>query len=337
MTVMKSVRARDSGLYRSATRTGRFNAITDVRGVRVGHHTLSRAPHIRTGVTAIRFGQVGPHAPAPAGLTVANGFGKLLGATQVMELGELETPIVLTATLSAFRAADALVSWVFDQPGGEQVRTLNPVVGECNDAVLSDIRARPVRAEHVWAALDEADDGEVAEGSVGAGTGLVALGFKAGIGTASRVLELGDDEHTLGVLVQANFPGRLRIHGQLVLPPGPPRDDAEGSCIVIVATTAPLDSRQLGRLSARAVYALGRLGASYAHGSGDYAIAVSTGAGSTPPDRRLDPLFGAALDATEEAVLNALVAAEPVTTADGTVIPGLLATLAEGTSEHQRP
>lgn len=318
-------RARDLGLYPATGRTGAHNAITDVPGVRVGHTTIIRAPSIRTGVSAIRFGdEVSPGRALPAGLSVGNGFGKLIGATQLAELGHLETPIVLTSTLSAFRAADALLTWVLDQPGNEQVRTLNPVVGECNDSVLSDIRARPVRPEHVHAALDEADDGAVPEGSVGAGTGLVALGFKAGIGTASRIIEV-DDEHTLGVLVQANFAGVLRVHGRQVRPPTPsaPQPDL-GSCMVVLATSAPLDGRQLSRLAARAVFALGRLGAAYTHGSGDYAIAVSTSAGRLPPpDRALSPVFEAGLDATEEAVLNALVAADPVTGPGRNVVPAL--------------
>ena len=279
------------------------NAITDVPGVLVGHTTVRRPPEIHTGVTAIVPAGIGPHHPVPAGLFVGNGFGKLVGATQLAELGLLESPVVLTSTLSAFRAADALVTWMLDQPENADVTTFNPVVGECNDGYLSDIRARPVTEAHVLDAIATAAPGPVEQGCVGAGTGTVALGYKAGIGTASRRL----GEHTLGVLVQANFGGTLRRQ-----PSPDPTDDA-GSCVIVAATDLPLDARQLGRLARRLVFALGRVGAAYAHGSGDYGIAFATTRGQPVADADLSPLFEAALDATEEAVLNSLLAATTTT------------------------
>ena len=280
------MRARDLGVV-TGGRTGEHNAITDVPGVRVGHTTVVDPPDIHTGVTAI----VPDGTPLPAGLFVGNGHGKLIGATQLAELGVLESPIVLTATLSAFRAADALVTWLMAR---SDALSLNPVVGECNDGYLSDIRARPITEAHVLSALDGAAPGPVAEGCVGAGTGTGALGYKAGIGTSSRIV----DGATLGVLVQANFGGTLDV----------------GSCMLIAATDAPLDARQLTRLSRRLVYGMARVGANYSHGSGDYGIAFSTTTGQLPPkDADLSPLFAATLDAVEEAVLNSLAAATTTT------------------------
>lgn len=337
-----AARAREHGIYSDSGCTGRHNAITDVRGVRVGHTTISEPPAVHSGVTAIRFGDVNPNAPLPAGLSVGNGYGKLIGATQLAELGQIEAPILLTSTLSAFRAADAMVSWMLLREDCAAVRTFNPVVGECNDGALSDIRSRPVRAEHVHNALQDAETGPVAEGSTGAGTGMIALGFKAGIGTSSRIVELHGESVTVGVLVLANFGGVLRAAGQQVSVPTEPGGDRhhgigaagdasdkhgpqdDGSCMIVLATDAPLDARQLRRLANRAVFALARVGAAYAHGSGDYAIAVSTVVGADRVrDAALDALFTAALDGTEEAVLNALVAAQPVTGADGRTAPAL--------------
>jgi D-aminopeptidase len=321
-------RARGLGIVVDSGAPGACNAITDVPGVRVGHCTVQEPPHVHTGVTAVVPDAVGPTPGGrlPAGLCVANGYGKLVGATQLAELGQLESPVVLTSTLSAFRAADAVVSWMLDRADCADVQSFNPVVGECNDGYLSDIRARPVRAEHVREAINEASGGPVAEGCVGAGTGTCALGFKAGIGTASRRVELGGtgETVTLGVLLQANFGGTLRVGGAPVEPPpaepsaaGPPDD---GSCMIVVATDARVDARQLTRLARRAVFGLARAGASYSNGSGDYAIAFSTAAaragqrGAEPvADHHLDPLFGAALAAVEESVLNALCAAITVT------------------------
>ncbi|MCL7366504.1 P1 family peptidase [Streptomyces ardesiacus] len=325
-------RARDLGVVVGSCGTGPLNAITDVPGVRVGHTTVRRPPDVHTGVTAVVPDLAGPGTPLPAGVFTGNGYGKLIGTTQLTELGALETPVLLTSTLSAFRVADALVGWVLERPGCEEVRSLNPVVGECNDGFLSDIRARPVHEEHVRAALDTASGGPVAEGCVGAGTGTVALGFKAGVGTASRVPTVGDRRRTVGVLVQANFGGTLRVLGRPLAPrspaagPGGPGPDTDvGSCMIVVATDAPLDARQLTRVARRAVFALARTGAAYGHGSGDYAVAFGTrpDAGLPVADADLDPLFEAVLDGVEEAVLNSLLAAVPTTGPGGRTVPAL--------------
>jgi D-aminopeptidase len=308
-------RARELGLGVGPLPTGTHNAITDVPGVRVGHTTVRRPPRIHSGVTAIVPDGVGPEHPLPAGVFSGNGYGKLIGATQIAELGVIETPVLLTSTLSAFRVADALVGWMLEQPGRERVLSLNPVVGECNDGLLSDIRCRPVREEHVRAALDGAEAGPVAEGCVGAGTGTTALGFKAGIGTSSRVVPVDGQDAVVGVLVQANFGGTLRVRGREVTPadvgvPARPPVADTGSCMVVAATDAPLDARQLGRVARRAVYALGRTGASYSHGSGDYGLAFTTRPPERPTaDAALDPLFRGVLDAVEEAVLDSLLTA----------------------------
>lgn len=325
---MTGHRARELGLAVGGFEPGPLNAITDVAGVRVGHTTVRRPPGIHTGVTAIVPGSVSPPAPLPAGMFAGNGYGKLIGATQLSELGQLETPIVLTATLSAFRAADALVSWMLDRADCAEVQSMNPVVGECNDGFLSDIRARPIQESHVRAALDSASGGAVAEGCVGAGTGTGALGYKAGIGTASRRLDLAGAEVTVGVLVQANFGGKLRVRGRLVPKPAVHTTDQpseDGSCMIVVATDAPLDARQLTRVARRAVYGLGRVGASYSHGSGDYGIAFSTRppAGAPTGDAQLSPLFEATLDIVEEAVLNSLLAAATTTGVRGRTLYAL--------------
>ena len=295
--------------------TGPRNAITDVPGIAVGQVTVREEPRLHTGVTAI----VPDTLPIPAAVFAGNGYGKLIGVTQIQELGEIETPILLTSTLSAFRAADALVSWVLGQPGNEHIRSLNPVVGETNDGWLSDIRARVITEEHVFTALDNASTGPVAEGCVGAGTGTFALGFKGGIGTSSRVVH---DEHlgayTIGALVQSNYGGILTVQGRHIHPPATPSSD-DGSCMIIVATDAPLDARQLGRIAKRAVFAMARTGASYSHGSGDYAIAISTRPGVCRPDAELSPLFVATMDAVEEALLNSLFMAETTHGIDGHV------------------
>lgn len=321
-------RARELGLGVGALPTGTYNTLTDVPGVRVGHSTVLRPPQVHSGVTAILPGPVGPERPLPAGVFAGNGYGKLLGTTQLAELGALETPILLTSTLSAFRVADALVGWLLERPEGARARSLNPVVGECNDGLLSDIRSRPVREEHVRAALDGAAPGPVAEGCVGAGTGMSALGFKAGIGTSSRKVTLGGEGATVGALVQANFGGTLRVLGAAVTPrdlglpdgaPGERPEPEEGSCMVVIGTDAPLDARQLTRVARRAVFALARVGAAYGHGSGDYGLAFGTRPLGTPagpavlPDETLDPLFTAVLDSVEEAVLNALLTARTTT------------------------
>ncbi|MGY1398805.1 P1 family peptidase [Streptomyces sp. SS10] len=317
-------RARDLGVVVGPTPTGPLNALTDVPGVRVGHATVRTRPDVHSGVTAVVPDGVRPGAPVPAGVFVGNGYGKLIGSTQLAELGELETPVLLTSTLSAFRVADALVGWVLEQPGCDSVLSLNPVVGECNDGYLSDIRSRPVREEHVRAALGGASAGPVAEGCVGAGTGTVALGFKAGIGTSSRRPEAADRRFTVGALVQANFGGTLRVLGRTLDGPGPSSET--GSCMIVVATDAPLDARQLTRVARRAVFALARTGAAYSHGSGDYAVAfTTTRPGTAPPlaDADLSPLFEAVLDAVEEAVLNSLLAATTTTGHAGRTVPAL--------------
>ena len=320
-------RARGLGIIGEEFATGPHNALTDVPGVRVGHVTVRDGGDLHTGVTAIVPDQVLARRVLPAGLFVGNGYGKLIGATQLQELGEIETPILLTGTLSAFRVADALVTWMLDRPGNQEMVSVNPIVGETNDGWLSDIRARPITAEHVFAALDGARAGPVTEGCVGAGTGTTALGFKAGIGTSSRSVPLPTGELVmLGVLVQSNFGGTLRVDGVVIPAPAPvvattnPRGN---SCMIVVATDARLDSRQLTRLATRAVFAMGRVGASFSHGSGDYGIAFSTEDGPTVTGQGTDPLFTAIQDATEEALLNSLFMAETTTGFRGRVVPAV--------------
>ncbi len=331
-------RARAVGVVTGVLPPGPLNAITDVAGVRVGHHTLVEGDNIRTGVTVVL-----PHSgnlyleKVPAAIFVTNGFGKLTGISQVQELGTIETPIALTGTLSVWRVADALAEWVLEQPGNQSVLSVNPVVGECNDGYLSDIRKRPVGRTQLRAALSAATDGPVREGSVGAGTGTRCLGFKGGIGTASRRLTGSLGGWTVGVLVQTNFGGALAIAG---VPVGVELDRFEfreqlleagdGSCMIVVATDAPLDARQLGRLAARTPLGLARVGGYASHGSGDYAVAFTTHADCrvaqagtdtrTPTllrDERLSPLLLAVVEATEEAVLNSLFAATTVSGRDG--------------------
>jgi len=343
-------RARDVGIVVGVLPPGPWNAITDVRGVRVGHTTLIRGDDVRTGVTAIL-----PHGGnvfrerVPAAIVVGNGFGKMMGVTQVAELGEIETPIILTNTLSVPRAADALLDYVLSLPGNEEVRSVNPIVAETNDGFLNDIRGRHVSKEDVLAALRNAREGPVEEGCVGAGTGTVAFGFKGGIGTASRVLPPHLGGYTVGVLVQTNFGGILTINGAPVGRElgryflrdeleGSARDEesAGGSVIVVVATDAPLDARGLRRLAMRALFGLARTGSVMAHGSGDYVIAFSTaesvrvrsGAGrertlTVLRDEALSPLFLAVIEATEEAVYNSLFRATTMRGRGGRVVEAL--------------
>jgi D-aminopeptidase len=323
-------RARDLGIAPGVFPPGPSNAITDVAGVRVGHVTLREGDRVRTGVTAIvpHGGNVFQDKVAAA-VFVGNAFGKLAGSTQVQELGTLETPIVLTNTLAVGIAMDAVVADTLARPGNEQVRSVNAVVGETNDGRLNDIRGRPVTADHVRAAIRDAREGPVAEGSVGAGTGTIAFGWKGGIGTASRALPARHGGHTVGVLVQSNYGGILTMDG---VPVGRElgRHEyapaaADGSCVIVVATDAPLTARDLERLAARAVFALARTGSSYSHGSGDFAIAFSTSPEvrtrfgetaarprSVVPSEAVSPLFQAVLEATEEAVYNSLLRAEGV-------------------------
>ena len=351
-------RARDLGIVTGIYPSGAFNAITDVEGVRVGHTTIIEGDRVRTGVTAIvpHGGNVFQDKVAGA-VFVGNAFGKLAGSTQVNELGTIETPIVLTNTLSVGTAIDAVVRYTLAQPGNEAVRSVNALVGETNDGGLNDIRGLHVTLEHVIAAIAGAKSGPVAEGTVGAGTGTVNYGWKGGIGTSSRKLPLGQaaggPEYTVGVLAQTNFGGSLTIAGVPIFrslqPPnrrtaaiadGPGSrgqasaggaDPGDGSCMLVVATDAPLDARDLRRLAARAIFGLARTGSSYSNGSGDFAIAFSTS-----PDLRsrfndtsartrvilpadaTSPLFEAALEATEEAVYNSLFQATTVRSANGT-------------------
>jgi D-aminopeptidase len=318
--------------------TGRLNAITDVPGVLVGHTTLTTGS-VNTGVTAIvppgyTDGQFGYSGGLPAAIAVGNGYGKLVGSTQVDELGILETPVLLTGTLSVFRVADALVTWLLDRD--PKAISLNPVVGETNDGYLSDIRSRPITPEHVFAALDTASAELPAEGNVGAGTGTVALGFKAGIGTSSRTIGApgniradgvksdaaagvgdGGAAGVVGVLVQANFSGTLTVLGEPVVPPVETVVPEGNSCVIVVATDLPLDARQLGRVARRAVFAMGRVGSDFSPGSGDYAIAFSTSKVAAMREYDLKGVFQAATEATEEALLNSLTMATTVTGHNG--------------------
>lgn len=326
-------RARDLGIAPGVLPTGPLNAITDVAGVRVGQVTLREGDTIRTGVTAIL-----PHGgnlfqeKVPAGIHIANAFGKLAGSTQVEELGNIETPIILTNTLSVAEGIAGAVEWTLAQPGNEQVFSVNAVVGETNDRSLNDIRRRAVTAQHVVAAIRAAAGGPVAEGAVGAGTGTVCFGYKGGIGTASRVLPAALGGYTVGVLVQTNFGGILRINGA---PVGQElgryylKEYAEpapgGSCMVVVATDAPIDARNLRRLAARAELGLGVAGSSTSNGSGEYVIAFSTvrDARELLANDAMSPLFQAVKEATEEAVYNSLFMAETVTGYQGRTIEAL--------------
>lgn len=306
---------------------GPLNAITDVAGVRVGHATICDERY-NTGVTAIVPDQLDAQRRSlPAALAVGNGYGKLVGATQLQELGAIETPILLTSTLSAFRVADALVAELLAQPGHERTTTINPVVGETNDGALSAIRDRPVGPEHVAQALASAAGGAVAEGSVGAGAGTTALGFKGGVGTSSRLVSIGPGEraYTVGALVQSNFTGTLRIAG-VPMPAGEmlsgvSAETIGNSCMIVVATDAPLESRQLARLARRAVYAMRGVGADFDQGSGDYGIAFSVAHpdATTPHDADLSGCFHATMLAVEEALINSVLRASTRRGPDGNV------------------
>lgn len=307
-------RARDAGVLLGTLEPGRTNAITDVTGVSVGHATLVRGDSVRTGVTAVipRPGDLLAH-PVAGSVQWLNAYGKLTGASQVEELGEIETPILLTSTLNVPRVADALIDYVLAQPGNEAAESVNPLVAETNDRLLNDVRSRPVGRDDVFRALRSASTGPPEEGAVGAGTGTVAFGFKGGIGTASRRLPEVLGGHTLGALVQANYGGLLSISGAPVglelghRYPRAPSPPGGGSVIVVLATDAPLDARNLHRLARRSMLGIGRTGSGASNGSGDYAIAFST-ARDRPllANATLDPLFWAAIEATEEAAYNSL-------------------------------
>ena len=331
-------RARAAGVMIGVLQPGPLNAITDVAGVSVGEVTLQRGKAVNTGVTAVL-----PHAgnlfqnKAPAGFAMANAFGKFAGSTQVEELGELEAPILLTNTLNVAEAVAGAVEWTLAQSGNAEVRSVNAVVGETNDGFLNDIRARHVTIAEAKRAIETARGGAVAEGNVGAGTGTMAFGWKGGIGTASRRLPAALGGWTLGVLVQANYGGQLTVAGVPVgvrLGRYDGREQvaagaADGSVVIVLATDAPLSDRNLKRLASRSFAGIARTGSSFSNGSGDYAIAFSTHAGvRRMPERRagvarvarveelandrMSPLFQAAIEATEEAVLNALFAAAPI-------------------------
>lgn len=349
------VRVREFGIAPGILSPGPLNAITDVAGVLVGHLTLIEDADIRTGATVIL-----PHPgnifqeKVPAGVVVGNGFGKLMGSTQIEELGEIETPIVLTNTLAVPRAADAILDWVLEQPGNEAVRSVNMVVGETNDGYLNNIRRRVLMSELIRQAIEAARSGTVEEGSIGAGTGTISFGWKGGIGTSSRRLPVEVGNYTVGVLVQSNFGGVLQIVG---VPIGvelgqfygkefsdaqgqrdsSPQSGADGSIMIVVATDAPLSDRNLTRLARRALAGLARTGASMSDGSGDYVITFSTAKEvRRTPERRsapttiaelpnplMSPLFQATIEATEEAILNSLFMATSVIGYEGRAVEAL--------------
>ncbi|MEO8449101.1 MAG: P1 family peptidase [Gemmatimonadota bacterium] len=345
-------RAREAGLIVGVLPTGPLNAITDVAGVRVGQVTVIEGDSVRTGVTAIiqHEGDVFKER-VPAAIYVGNGYGKLLGVSQVRELGELETPILLTCTLCVWRAADAMIEWLLKRPGMESIRSINAVVGETNDGYLNDIRQRPIRPEHVVRALESASSGPVSEGSVGAGTGTGAFGWKGGIGTSSRKLPASLGGYTVGALVQTNYGGILTINGAPVGrelgqyayrkelertdKPGP-GDSGDGSCMMVIATDAPLDWRSLERLAKRAIGAMARSGSTMYNGSGDYVIAFSTAASvrrrmdqpTSEPSAGLSndavsPVFLAGAEATEEAIYNSMFRATTVKGVGGNTLEAL--------------
>jgi len=335
-------RARDAGVIVGVLPTGPLNAITDVAGVSIGHSTIIRGENVRTGVTAVL-----PHGgnlfreKVPGAIFIGNAFGKLAGSTQVNELGEIETPIMLTSTLNVPRVADATIDYMLALSGNEAVQSINPLVGETNDGYLNDIRGRHAGRDEVFAAIKNARGGAVAEGAVGAGTGTVAFGFKGGIGTSSRKLPATLGGYTVGVLVQTNFGGILTINGAPVgrelgryylkdelekSGPATPPNNPDGSIIIVIATDAPIDHRNLQRLAARSMSGLARTGASGSNGSGDYAIAFSTAESvrlrannnRAPQTTQLlandamSPLFLAVIEATEEAIYNSLFRATTV-------------------------
>jgi len=328
-------RARDLNITIGALPTGSSNAITDVSGVRVGHTTCIEGDSIRTGVTAIL-----PHSrnlfieKVVAAVHVINGYGKSLGLSQIVETGTIETPILLTSTLNVWRAADALVTWMAER--NEGLISVNPIVGECNDARLNDILCRSIGPSHVHEALAKASEGAIEEGNVGAGTGMTGFGWKGGIGTSSRVT----NGFTVGILVLTNTgdPAELRIDGFPFgrhVVPGPSTTSDKGSIMILLATDAPLTARQLRRLTSRCALGLGRIGGTAGHGSGDFVIGFTTAAtvtadwelmipeGGFIAENKLSPLFSAAVDATEEAILNSILKADTLTGRDGNTRHGI--------------
>ena len=344
--IAQKKRARDYGIEIGVLRTGKLNAITDVSGVKVGQVTFHQDDGVHTGVTAIL-----PHDKnifqnkIPAAIHIGNGFGKLAGYSQVEELGNIETPIVLTNTLSVPTAATAIIDYTFLSPENNNVRSVNPIVGETNDGGLNDIRRRFITKEHVMEALNKAQTGAVEEGNVGAGAGTVCFGFKGGIGTSSRILPKSKGGYTVGVLVQSNFGGVLQVNGvpvgiELQKHKFSKIDEAykdDGSCMIVVLTDAPLSAKNLKRLAARAMLGLGRTGGMAANGSGDYIIAASTAEDlrvahnsdsmfetfKVLRNNDLDLLFEAVIEATEEAIINSLFAAETLTGFEKTKVEAL--------------
>lgn len=330
-------RAREVGVIVGNLQPGANNAITDVAGVLIGQTTIIEGDSVRTGITAIRqHGGNTYRERVPAAIVVGNGFGKLLGVTQVDELGELETPILLTCTLCVWKAATYMVDWLLKQPDMQNVRSINPVVGETNDGGLNDIRSMPIKPDHVVAALEGAKSGPVQEGVVGAGTGTSAFGWKGGIGTSSRVLNQNQGGYTVGVLIQSNFGGTLTINGapvgrELRAQRTGLNENGDGSIMMVVATDAPLDARGLRRLANRALTGLARTGSSMSNGSGDYVIAFSTASSvrrtdgnaartiQDLPNDGVSSLFVAVADATEEAVYNSLFKATTTANRRGSV------------------
>ncbi|MGI8544942.1 MAG: P1 family peptidase [Aridibacter sp.] len=345
-SMSERLRVREMGLKIGVLPTGKLNAITDVDGIRVGHKTIIKGDNVRTGVTSVL-----PHGgnlfqeKVPGAVFVGNGFGKLMGSTQVEELGEIETPILLTSTLSVPKVGDFLMDYMLALPGNENVRSINPVVAETNDGYLNDIRGRHISRDDVFNAIKNAKTGEVKEGSVGAGTGTIAFGWKGGIGTSSRKIPDSLGGYTVGVLVQTNFGGVLQIAGvpigvelgkyylkesvesaQNISNTKNLNNNADGSIIIVIATDAPIDARNLKRLAARAMMGLAKTGAAGTNGSGDYAIAFSNSSdvriksdGDRPQARKLlpndsmSPLFLATIEATEEAIYNSLFKAKTMT------------------------
>lgn len=343
IVMLSQNRLRDHGIEIGVLQPGTLNAITDVPGVQVGHTTIIQGDDIRTGVTSIL-----PHSgnifqeKVPAAIYVGNGFGKLAGYTQVKELGNLETPIILTNTLSVPTAMNAVIRYTLHQPKNENVRSVNAIVGETNDGYLNDIRGRHVTEEHVLKAIENAKSGPVTEGNIGAGTGTICFGFKGGIGTSSRILPKKSGGYTVGVLVQTNFGGVLQVAGvevgkKLGHYSNSFKYSPDGSCMMVVLTNAPLDSRNLERLAKRAIMGLSKTGGIASNGSGDYVIAVSTAEECRIPyqsenpiqtvptlrNEAMTPLFLATIEATEEAILNSLFAGETIIGRDGHKIEAL--------------
>ncbi len=335
-------RARDYGINFGSLQTGKFNSITDVKGVAVGHQTIIENDEARTGVTAILpyEGNIFQNK-IPAAIYIENGFGKLTGISQVEELGNIETPIILTNTLSVPTAADALIDYTLTFEENENVRSVNPVVGETNDGRLNNIQARFVKKNHVLNAIENASSGAVEEGNIGAGTGTICFGFKGGIGTSSRVLSEKNGGYTVGVLVQTNYGGNLLISGIPIedeLKKTESNNSGDGSVMIVIATDAPLKARNLKRLAKRSLYGIARTGGNCSNGSGEYAIAFSTAkelrsayeqsdnffeTGNELRNDRMTPLFEAVIEATEEAVINSLFAAKTMTGNDNLTIHSL--------------